>query len=46
MSKYLIKINGNVFKTLDAESHAQAQQKFWLSYEGPDVTSLVVKPWK
>lgn len=46
MSKYLIKVNGKVLKALDAVSHSQAQKKFWLTYRGPEVKTMVVKPWK
>lgn len=46
MSKYLIKVNGKVLKALDAVSHSQAQKKFWLTYRGPEVKNMVVKPWK
>ena len=46
MSKYLIKVNGKVLKALDAVSHSQAQEKFWLTYRGPEVKTMVVKPWK
>lgn len=46
MSKYLIKVNGKVLKALYAVSHSQAQEKFWLTYRGPEVKTMVVKPWK
>lgn len=45
MSKYLFKFNGNLFKIIDAGSHAEAQKEFWARYSGGPIFGLVVKPW-